>query len=88
MSDSTTPVPVKGSDSSNRQKLMIAVLATVLVVAMLVFLVPTILGGEDASSPAPSTGRRPSAARAVTTTSTSTPSAAPVVRPSRNPFNP
>lgn len=91
------PAPVKGGNANNRQKLLLAILATILVAVLFVFLLPTLMGGGDATdtstadtsvTTAPATGTP--AAPGTTGGSASegeTQTAQPVARPARNPFN-
>ena len=84
-----TPVPVKGSGkSSNSQKLLVAVLATLLVVVGLVFAVPVLLGDDDAGSPSRTPNRSTASSIPPTTTTVAPIAPEPIARPGRNPFVP
>jgi hypothetical protein len=93
------PAPVKGGNANNRQKLILAVLATILVAVLIVFLLPTLMGGDDTdtSTPAPATATTAPAGGTPGGTPTGTPAEGEgegeqatetLVRPTRDPFTP
>ena len=90
------PAPVKGGNASNRQKLMVAILATVLVAVLIVFLLPTLMGGDDTdtSTPAPPVATTAPAGGPAAPGGTPTgegegeQASETIARPTRNPFNP
>ena len=89
------PAPVKGGNADKRQKLILAILATVLVAVLIVFLLPTLMGGDDAdtSTPAPTASTVPAGGTAAPTGGTSAGEGGEQVsetlaRPTRDPFTP
>ena len=96
------PAPVKGGNADKRQKLILAILATVLVAVLIVFLLPTLMGGDDTdtSTPAPTASSVPPGGTAAPTGATPPGGTATggegegeqvpetLARPTRDPFTP